>query len=69
MGTRGHKVVITLEEADLIELQGVLLDADPGAALEFLKNRVAPKIPAQGKAACDSSRLDPFLWKSKTPRA
>ena len=66
MGTAGHKVVITLEEADLIELQAVLLDADQAAALEFLKSRIAPRIPARGKAPCDSSRLNPYLWKPKT---
>lgn len=61
-----YKVVIILDEADLLELQAVLCDADKSAALEFLKDRVAPKIPAKGKALCDSSRLNPYLWKTKT---
>jgi len=59
-----YKVVITLEEEDLLELQAVLLDADKAAALEFLKTRIAPKIPVKGTAACDSSRRNPYLWKS-----
>ena len=64
-----YKVVITFEEKDLLELQAVLVDADEAAALEFLRTRVAPKIPAKGKAACDSSRRNPYLWKSKTDLA
>jgi len=60
-----HKVVIALEEADLLELQAILLDGDQAAALEFLKSRIAPRIPAKGSAACDSSRLNPYLWKLK----
>lgn len=61
-----HKIVITLEEDDLLDLQAVLLDSDAPAALEFLVKRIAPKIPAKGTAACDSSRLNPYLWKGKT---
>lgn len=60
-----HKMVITLEEDDLLDLQAVLLDADETAALEFLENRIVPKIPSKGTAACDSSRLNPYLWKRK----
>ena len=59
-----HKVVITLEGGDLLELQAVLLDSDEKAALEFLKTRIAPKIPIKGTAACDSSRRNPYLWTS-----
>jgi len=66
---RMHKIVITLEEDDLLDLQAVLLDRDETAALEFLENRVAPKIPAKGTAACDSSRLNPYLWKRKTAQS
>ena len=61
-----HEVVIVLEQADLLELQAILLDAAEEAALEFLKTRIAPKIPAKGKMPCDSSRHNPYLWKSKT---
>jgi hypothetical protein len=61
-----YKIVITLEEEDLLELQAVLLDADETAAIEFLKKRIAPKIPAKGPAACDASRCNPYLWKSDT---
>jgi len=59
-----NKVVVTLDEADLIELQAVILDADEAAALTFLKMRIAPKIPTKGTAPCDSSRLNPYLPKS-----
>lgn len=61
-----YGVVITLEQEDLLELQAVLVDADQAAALEFLKARIVPKIPAKGTAPCDSSRRNPFLWKPKT---
>ncbi len=64
MGEPMHKIVITLEQEDLLELQAVLLDADKAAALDFLNRRIVPKIPAKGKAACDSTRRNPFLWKS-----
>ncbi|NQT14437.1 MAG: hypothetical protein HQ582_16900 [Planctomycetes bacterium] len=63
-----HKIVITLEEGDLLELQAVLLDADEPAALAFLEKRIAARIPVKGTAACDSSRLNPYLWKRKTAR-
>ena len=59
-----HEVVVRLGEEDLVELQAVLLDEDEGAALEFLKARIAPRIPAKGTAPCDSSRRNPYLWKS-----
>jgi len=61
-----YAVVITLEEDDLLELQAVLIDADQSAALEFLKNRVALKVPAKGTAPCDSSRRNPYLCRPKT---
>ena len=60
------KVVITLEEEDLLDLQGVLIDDDEKAALDFIKTRIAPKIPCKGTAPCDSSRLNPFLMKPDT---
>ena len=59
-----HKIVITLEQEDLLELQAVLLDADKAAALDFLSRRIAPKIPAKGNAPCDSTRRNPFLWQT-----
>ena len=59
-----NKVVLTLDEEDLLELQAVVLDADQAAALEFLKTRVVPKIPTKGTAPCDSSRLNPYLRES-----
>ena len=59
-----NKVVLTLSEEDLVELQAVILDADQAAALEFLRTRVLPKIPTKGTAPCDSSRRNPYLRKS-----
>ena len=56
-----NKVSITLGEDALLELHAVLLDDDPVAALEFLKRHIAPRIPRKGTAACDSSRLNPFI--------
>ena len=60
------KLVVTLEEADLLDLQAVLLDTDGAAALEFLKTRIASQIPAKGTAACDSTRQNPYLLKPDT---
>lgn len=57
------KLVLTLEKQDLLDLQQVLLDADEAAALEFLKARIAPRIPSKGTAPCDSSRRNPYLLK------
>ena len=57
------KLVVTLEEQDLLDLHQVILDADEAAALEFLKTRIAPRIPTKGTAACDSSRRNPYLLK------
>ena len=60
-----NKLLVALDEEGLIELHAVLLDDDPIAALEFLKTRLAPQIPQKGAAACDSSRLNPFLLPRK----
>jgi len=55
------KVVVTLQGDGLIELQAVLMDDDPVAALQFVKKHIAPQIPRKGTAACDSTRLNPFI--------
>jgi hypothetical protein len=60
-----NKVLIALQEDGLIELHAALLDDDPVAALEFLRRHIAPQIPRKGIAACDSSRLNPFLLPGK----
>lgn len=57
------KLVVTLEEEDLLELQAILIDRDAAAALLFLQNRIAPKIPRKGTAPCDSTRLNPYLLR------
>lgn len=57
------KLVITLAEEDLLDLQQVLLDDDEKAALDFIKTRIAPKIPGKGIEHCDSSRCNPYLMK------
>ena len=61
------KTVITLDDADLIDLQGILLDGDEAAALTFLRVRVAPSIPSKGTAKCDSSRRNPYLLQPDKP--
>ena len=61
-----NKIVITLTEKDRIELSAVIVDEDNDGALEFLKTRIAPKIPQKGTAPCDSSRLNPYLSKPHT---
>ncbi len=55
------KMVVVLEEADMVELQTILLDDDEGAALAFLKERVAARLPSKGSSPCDSTRLNPYL--------
>lgn len=57
------KLVVTLEDEDLLDLQEVLLDDDAKAALEFIKKRIAPQIPGKGTRNCDSSRCNPYLLK------
>ena len=57
------KMIITLEENDLLDLQEILIDDDEKASLEFLKSRIAAKIPSKGTSHCDSSRNNPFLMK------
>ena len=59
-----NKVVITLNEEDLIELQITLLDEDAPGALAFLKTRIAAKLPTKGDKPCDSSRLNSYLPNS-----
>lgn len=56
-------IAITLQAAELLELQRVLLDGDAAGALEFLEEHIAPKLPCKGTAPCDSTRLNPFLRK------
>jgi len=63
-----NKVSITLDEQALIELHEVLLDESPAAALEFVKQHIAPKVPRKGTAPCDSSRLNPFILPDKQGR-
>jgi hypothetical protein len=56
-----NHVVITLEEADLMELWNAVIDEDGEASLAFLKERIIPRVPLAGSAPCDSSRLNPYL--------
>jgi hypothetical protein len=63
-----RRVVITLEEKDLLDLQEILIDGDQAAALAFLRARVAPAIPTKGTAKCDSSRCDPYLLRPEKPK-
>ena len=71
MGGVGHAkgsgqlntISVHLDEQALLDLQQVLLDDDAEAALRFVKEHVAPKVPKKGTAACDSSRLNPFIRK------
>ena len=58
-----NKLVVTLDESDLVELQAILMDGDAAAALQFLGTRIAPKIPQKGTAPCDSTRRNPYLLK------
>lgn len=55
------KQVVTLEEQDVLELQMILIDRDEKAALDFLENSIAAKLPRKGSSPCDSTRHDPYL--------
>lgn len=57
------KLVISLNDDDLLALQEVLLDDNEEAALCFIKTRIAPKLPSKGTANCDSSRRNPYLLR------
>jgi hypothetical protein len=54
-------IVITLDAEALLHLHEVLVDEDPAAALDFIKTRVLPQVPKKGTAACDSTRINPYL--------
>ena len=58
-----NAISVHLDEQALLALQQVLLDDDAEAALRFVKEHVAPKLPRKGSAACDSTRLNPFIRK------
>ena len=60
------KLIITLDDQDLMELQEILLDEDAKAALDFVKSCIASKLPSKGSDHCDSSRNNPFLIKSES---
>ena len=60
-----NKVVITLEEQDLLELQEIVIDNDKDGALSFVKTCLMKKIPIKGTAMCDSTRKNPFLRGSR----
>jgi len=58
-----NRLVVTLDEEDLLELQAILMDRDEAGALQFLEARVAPRIPQKGSAPCDSTRRNPYLLR------
>ena len=61
-------VVITLNAEAMMQLQVVLIDEDPAAALDFIKTIILPQIPKKGTAACDSTRINPYLLKDQKKR-
>ena len=56
-----NRITITLDEGDLLALQAIAVDADAAEALAFLQERILPQLPVRGTAACDSSRINPYL--------
>jgi len=56
-------IVVTLNEAAMVELQAVLIDRDPAAALEFVEKRIAVQLPCPGASLCDSNRQNPFILR------
>ena len=63
-----HKIVVTLEEEDMVELQAVLMDRDPAAALRFVETRIAVKIPQKCTMGCDSTRRNSYLVRTSKKR-
>ncbi len=47
------RVVLTLETADILEVEEICLDEDAAGALRFLKERVKPQMEAAQKGGCD----------------
>ncbi len=45
-------VTVTLDEAEQIQIEEILIDHDESAAYEFLKRAVKPKIELRLKATC-----------------
>ena len=60
-----NKIVLTLEAEDLLQLQRVVTGDDQEAALDFVKTWLIRRIPSKGTALCDSSRLNPYLLRSR----
>ena len=58
-----NRCSVTLDEEALLALHEVLLDESPEAALAFVKEHIAPMVPRKGTAACDSTRLNPFILR------
>lgn len=58
-----NALVVTLEERDLVELQAILIDRDAEAALKFIEERVAPKLPTAGASLCDPNRQNPYALR------
>ena len=56
MGSSMKNYAIVLSEAEVMELQGILMDRDAEQALRFLKKVLASKIKAQGAKEFDFSR-------------
>ena len=63
------KLVLTLTDDELLELQQIVLDEDESAALGVLKRWLDAKVPQKGSAPCDSSRLNPYLLPSRGARS
>ena len=48
-----QKIAVVLEEADLVDLEAILLDEDEPAAFRYLK-RLSKKIDVQQRQQCGS---------------
>jgi hypothetical protein len=46
------RVVVILEDFEIIQLEAILLDSDKDAALEYLQNVLKQKMDLQEKAHC-----------------
>lgn len=69
-----EKIAISLEPVEVQELQRILLDEDAGAALEYLRDCVAPKIAVYTEAkhcrpAFEFGAAEPSLLKDLKKKA
>ena len=57
------KLVVTLSEEDVVELQAILMDGDQAGALAFLESRLAPGVREKGGGPEHATYHAPYRLK------